>query len=70
MSCYEEIERIKENIKYFNFKNGGELTRLYLKSDVLLLTCVFEKLIKNQLTNLESIPYFVLVYLVTHGKVF
>ena len=33
-------------IKRYNIKKGEELTQLYLKSDVLLLTCVFEKFIK------------------------
>ena len=32
-------------LKKFNIKNG-ELTYLFLKSDVLLLTCVFEKFIQ------------------------
>ena len=30
----------------FNNKNGGELTRLYFKSDVSLLACFFEKFLK------------------------
>ena len=42
----DEIERTKEIIKQFNIKNGGELTRLYCKSDVILLAYVFEKFIK------------------------
>ena len=42
----EEIERSKEIIKKFNIKVGKELTELYLKSDILLLACVFEKFIK------------------------
>ena len=42
----EEIERTKEIIRKVNFKNGEELTELYLKSDVLLLACVFEKFVK------------------------
>ena len=43
----EEIERTKVNIKLFNIKNGKELTEIYLKSDVFLLACVFEKFIKK-----------------------
>ena len=42
----EEIKRTKEIIKRFNIKKGEELTQLYLKSDVLLLVCVFEKFLK------------------------
>ena len=42
----EEIQRTMDVIKKFNIKNGEELTRIYLKSDVLLLACVFEKYIK------------------------
>ena len=43
----EEIERLEENIKKFNIKNCEELTEIFLKNDVLLLTCVFEKFIKS-----------------------
>ena len=43
----EELERTKEIIKLFNIENGEELTEIYLKSDVLLLACVFEKFRKN-----------------------
>ena len=42
----EEIERTKEIIKLFNIKDGGELTKLYCKSDVILLADVFEKFVK------------------------
>ena len=41
----EEIERTKEFIKRFTIKSGEELTEICLKSDVLLLECVFEKFI-------------------------
>ena len=58
----EEIERTKEITKLFNIKNGGKLTRLYLKSDVFLLTCVFEKFssvsIKEFDINLMSVTLF------------
>ena len=40
----EEIERTKEIIKRVNIKNGEELTQIYIKTDVLLVASVFEKL--------------------------
>ena len=42
----DEIERTKGIIKLFNIKNGEELTKLYCKSDVILLADVFEKFVK------------------------
>ena len=42
----EEIERTEEIIKLFNIKDGEELTRLYCKSDVILLADVFEEFVK------------------------
>ena len=41
-----DIERTREIIKLFNIKDGGELTKLYCKSDVILLADVFEKFVK------------------------
>ena len=40
------IERTKEIIEKFNIKDGEELTKLYCKSDVILLVDVFEKVVK------------------------
>ena len=34
-----------DNIERFNFKKGEEVRQLYVKSDVLLLACLFEKFI-------------------------
>ena len=42
----DEIERTKETIKLFNIKDGEELTKLYCKSDVILLADVSEKFAK------------------------
>ena len=54
----EDIERTKENIKIFDNKNGEELTEIYLKSDVLLLTCVFEKFIKVSINENKINPLY------------
>ena len=54
----EEIERTKEIIKVFDIKNGEELTQIYLKSDVLLLTSVFEKFIKVSFIEFDINPLY------------
>ena len=43
---YTGIERTKKFIEVFDIKNGEELTKLYLKSDVILLAGVFENFVK------------------------
>ena len=56
----KKIERTKEIIEKVNIKNGEELTQLYLKSDVLLLACVFEKFIKVSVNEFGiNLLYFV-----------
>ena len=52
----EEIERTMDIIKRFNIKNGEESTEINLKSDVLLLTCVFEKFIKVSVCEFRINP--------------
>ena len=54
----EEIERTKEIIKIFDIKGGEELTEIYLKSDVLLLACVFEKFIKVSVNEFKINPLY------------
>ena len=56
----KEINRTREIIKKFDIKDGKELTELYCKSDVLLLSCVFEKFIKVSVNEFGISPlYFV-----------
>ena len=54
----EEIERTMDFNKRFNIKNGEELTEIYLKSDVLLLACVFEKFIKVSVNEFGINPLY------------
>ena len=42
----------------FNIKNGEELTQLYIKSDVLALACVFEKIIKVSFNEIGINPLY------------
>ena len=53
----EERERTKPINKIFNIKNG-KLTQLNLKSDVLLLPCVFERFIKVSFNELDFNPLY------------
>ena len=54
----EEIQRTMDIIKRFNFRNGEKLTEIYLKSDVLLLACVFEKFIKVSINEFGINPLY------------
>ena len=45
-------------IERFNLKKGEELTEIYLKSDILLLACVFEKFIKASLNEFDISPLY------------
>ena len=54
----EEIQRTMDIIERFNIKNGEELTEIYLKSDVLLLACVFEKFIKISINQYDINPLY------------
>ena len=54
----EEIQRTMDINTKFKFKNGEELTQLYLKSDVLLLACVFEKFIKASVNEFSINPLY------------
>ena len=57
----EEIERTMDIIKKFNVKNGEEPTEIFLKSDVLLLACVFEKFIKVSVNEIRIDPLYCVV---------
>ena len=54
----EEIKRVKKIMKKFNIKNGEELTQLFSKRDVLLLTCFFEKFIKVSVNETGISPLY------------
>ena len=54
----DEIERTKEIIKLFNIKDGEQLTKLYCKSDVILLADVFEKFVKVSTEEYKINPLY------------
>ena len=54
----EEIERTKEIIKLFNIKDGEQLTKLYCKSDVILLVDVFEKFVEVSTDEYKINPLY------------
>ena len=54
----EEIQRTMDINKRFNIKNGEELTEIYLKSEVLLLACVFEKFIEVSINQYKINPLY------------
>ena len=54
----EEIERTKQIVKMFNIKSGEELTQMYLKTDILLLACAFEKFIKISVNEFGNNPLY------------
>ena len=54
----DEIERTEEVIKLFNIKEGEELTKLYCKTDVILLADVFEKFVKVSTKEYKINPLY------------
>ena len=54
----DEIERTREFIKLFDIKDGGELTKLYCKSDVILLADDFEKFVKVSTEEYKIYPLY------------
>ena len=54
----EELERTMDFIEKFNIKIGEKLTDIYLKNDVSLLACVFEKYIKVSVNEFGFNPLY------------
>ena len=54
----DEIERTKEIMKLFNIKYREQLTKLFCKSDVILLADVFEKFVKVSTEEYKINPLY------------
>ena len=61
---YTGIERTRRIFKLFDVRNGEKFTKLYCKSDIILLFYFIEKFLKYLLKNMVLILYFVSVYLI------
>ena len=54
----KKYKGLKQKIELFDKENGEELTKLYLKSDVILLTCVFQKFVKASNNDFDINPLY------------
>ena len=54
----DEIKRTKEIIETFNIKDGVELTKLYCKTDVILLADAFEKFVTVSFEEYKINPLY------------
>ena len=54
----EKIKGTKEIFTDFFIKKGEKLTRLYLKNDVFLFSCAFEKFMKESINEFDINPLF------------
>ena len=54
----QKIERTKQIFEIFNIKNGEELTKIYLKSDIILLRCVIEKFLEVSINEFDINPLY------------
>ena len=54
----KEIERTKEIIKLFNIKDGEQVTKIYCKSDIILITDIMEKFFKVSFEEYGIYPLY------------
>ena len=54
----DEDKKEKKFVKLFHIKNGEELNRLYVRSDVVLHICVFEKIVRVSFNEFDINPMY------------
>ena len=54
----DKTGRTKKLNNFFSIKSGEDITEIYLKSDVILLTCAFENSKKVSIQKLGSNPLY------------
>ena len=62
----DDYKKAKQIWKHFDIQNMGEYHDLYLKTDVLLLTDVFENFRDMRLSYYGLDPVFLILYLIWH----